>query len=311
MIETITQIIRKELSEEPIKITRMKTGLCNEVYLAELPSKKVIIRLNKNPKEMSGSAKNLALFKSLGIKVQEIIAEDYSLSDSPFAYQIRSYIEGKDINHVIEDLSEEELRGIAQNIAEIVKKLKPQTTNGKYGWAGGSDHLFDSWAQLIEAQIQDIVDRNEKTGAVGDNYIQIAKDLLEQYRAYFEAVPSTFYYDDMSSKNVLIHEGKFAGLVDLDTVAYGDPLEGIGRIKASWYGTPYGKIYSEAVIDALELTEKEREMVHVYGMLNRISWLSESGIQFNQNTSSEINWEHVEKDKTVVKTMIEALDGNS
>ena len=47
---------------------------------------------------------------------------------------------------------------------------------------------------------------------------------------------------------MLVHNGKFVAIVDLDTVAYGDPLEGIGRIEASWYATENGKVYTEAVL---------------------------------------------------------------
>jgi hypothetical protein len=50
----------------------------------------------------------------------------------------------------------------------------------------------------------------------------------------------------------------------------------------------------------LNLDTKQREMVTVYALLNRIFWISEHGIQFNQNTSTNINWEKVEKGKEVI-----------
>ncbi|MBU1018437.1 MAG: aminoglycoside phosphotransferase family protein [Patescibacteria group bacterium] len=308
MDEIIQKIIKKELGEDALKIIRMTMGICNEVYQVDLSSKKVIIRLNKDASKMSGSQQHLELFHSLGIKVQEIIAFDYSKTSTPYAYQIRSYLEGEDLDRVIADLSEKELKGIAEEISRIIKKLKPLPTNGKYGWVGeNEDNLYDSWVQIIEKMIREVNERNEKHGVVGEEYIELMQNLLGKHLHYFKNMPSTFYYDDMSSKNVLIHEGRFAGLVDLDEIAYGDPLEGVGRILASWYGTAYGKVYSEAVMDSLDLDDKEREMVKVYALLNRIFWLSESGVEFNQNTSSEIDWENVKDNRRIIDDIKESL----
>jgi hypothetical protein len=47
----------------------------------------------------------------------------------------------------------------------------------------------------------------------------------------------------------MVPEGRFSGLVDLDALAQGDYLDAIGRIKASWYGTRYGNVYTEALMD--------------------------------------------------------------
>ena len=69
----------------------------------------------------------------------------------------------------------------------------------------------------------------------------------------------------------MIHEGRFAGLVDLDSLAQGDPLEAIGRIKASWYGTHHGRVYADAVMDAQNLSHEQRNLVTLYALLNRAS----------------------------------------
>ena len=59
------------------------------------------------------------------------------------------------------------------------------------------------------------------------------------------------------SKNVLIDNGKFSGLVDIDTIVYGDPLEAVGSIKASWFGTHYCEVYTKAIEDEIRLVYEE------------------------------------------------------
>ena len=98
--------------------------------------------------------------------------------------------------------------------------------------------------------------------------------------------PQLFYYKDINSKNVIINNGGFAGLIDLDNVAYGHPLDAVGTIQTSWYGTHYGDLYAKTIMDLLGLSEKQREAVNVYALINKIRWLSEKGIQYNKNTST-------------------------
>ena len=116
-------------------------------------------------------------------------------------------------------------------------------------------------------------------------------------------MPSIFYYDDINSKNVLVKDEQFVGIVDLDEVAYGDPLEAVGRIKASWFGTHRGEVYTSAIERGLQLGEAQREIVTVYALLHRICWLSEKGIQWNQNTSAEIDPKAAELDKRAVEAL--------
>ena len=47
---------------------------------------------------------------------------------------------------------------------------------------------------------------------------------MQRFEAYFRAVPSTCFLDDITVKNVIIQHGELQGLVDFDCVCYGDPL---------------------------------------------------------------------------------------
>lgn len=303
----VKKILEKELDESPRSVERMTTGLANEVYRAVLPSQTVIVRLNADPNRMIGSEQHIPLLKSKGVQVPDILASDYSKNFVPFAYQIQTRIEGQDIGAVIEGLSDDQLKKIAEEIARIMNALKVLPTNGKFGWVGNDDEpLYDTWLEVLEPN--KIIERNGKTGVVGQSYIDAYQQILSRFRPYFEHVPSTFYYDDMSSKNVLINNGEFAGLVDLDTMAYGDPLELVGRIEASWFGTTYGETYTNAVKDALGLTPEQREIVTAYAFFNRVHWLSEKGIKFNENTSEEIDSVVVQKDKQVVDSILAKLN---
>jgi hypothetical protein len=105
----------------------------------------------------------------------------------------------------------------------------------------------------------------------------------------------------------MIDNGRFSGLVDLDALAQGDPLEAIGRIKASWYGTHHGRVYTDAVMDAQRLDADNRRIVTMYALHNRILWTMENGIQFNQNTSAQVDRDREQQDKQIVRLLYKEL----
>jgi putative ABC transport system ATP-binding protein len=99
--------------------------------------------------------------------------------------------------------------------------------------------------------------------------------------------------------------------VDVDALSQGDPLEAIGRIKASWYGTHHGQVYTEAVTDSLELSTSARRIVTMYALFNRLFWTFENGISFNQNTTGVVNPDREREDKYAVRELCAELRGNA
>ena len=45
------------------------------------------------------------------------------------------------------------------------------------------------------------------------------------------------------------------------------------------------------------LNEEQKNIVTVYALFNRILWLSEKGVKFNENTSTDIDEEAVKSDR--------------
>ena len=286
----------------------MNNGICNEVYLVQAGDREVIVRLKAESRYMLGSHNHILIFRSKGIRVPEILVEEYSKTDIPFAYQILSKIDGRDIHDVIHTLNDDQLRSIAKEVSNVLTQLRSVPNNGKFGvlWGDGDD-LVDSWTDEIARMTKVVIGWGSKTGILDSTLEGILEWINAEYKTYFDRVTPVTYFGDICAKNVMIHNRRFAGLVDLDALAQGDPLEAIGRIKASWYGTHYGRIYSEAVMDEQELTAEERRIVTMYALLNRTYWTCENGIQFNQNTSAHVDREREKQDKNVVRELSNEL----
>lgn len=309
-LDAVARITQKEFNASPEKITRMTNGICNDVYLVKLGEREVVIRLKAEARYMLGSSKHIPVFRQKGIRVPDILAEDYTCSFVPFAYQVQSKIEGRDIGEVIATLSDSELEAIGGEIANIFRQIGTVPNNGKFGVLWGDDKdLVDSWADEVARVTKVVKGWGQRTGVLDDELSGILEGLNRDYRQYFDRVRPYTYYGDICAKNVMVYEGQFSGLVDLDAIAQGDPLEAIGRIKASWYGTHHGTVYTDAVMDALKLTGEQRKIVTMYAVLNRAFWTLENGVRFNQNTSGRVDHARLREDKAAVRALYAELRG--
>jgi aminoglycoside phosphotransferase (APT) family kinase protein len=308
--QIIETIIIDHFGKSPKSIRHITIGVCNEVYSVCLPNNtEVIVRLSPYNKCLMGSRDHIPKLNALGIKVPDILAQDYSKTKVPISYQIQSKIEGQDLGHVIATLTHDQLTTLAQEIARIFNKIKTIPTDGTFGiiWGGGENEVSDSWTKRMRIWIDESENQGKKTGVIDDSIAALAENIFTRYKPYFDAVKPITYFGDISSKNVMIHKGAFSGLVDLDGLTQGDPLEAIGRIKLSWYGSSYGEFYTNALMDAMHLSQEQRTLVTMYALLNQISWTCENGIQFNQNTQPIVNREKEQHDKLVIKELAAEL----
>jgi aminoglycoside phosphotransferase (APT) family kinase protein len=266
------------------------------------------VRLKREARYMFGSHNHIPIFRAAGINVPEILAEDYSHTFSPFAYQVLTVIHGRDINDIIHMLDDDQLNAIAAHISHIFDALKDVPNNGKFGVLWGDDaDLVDSWTDEVTRMRKVVLGWGRRTGVLDERLANILEWINLEYRPHFDSINPVTYYGDICAKNVMVHEGKFSGLVDLDALAQGDPLEAIGRIKASWYGTPNGTVYADAVMDHQQLDSDQRQIVTMYALLNRTYWTMENGIQFNQNTSPKVDRQREKEDKFIVEAIYNEL----
>lgn len=310
MEDVVRAIVERHLKSAPDKIERLKTGISNEVYRVTVKGDNFVVRMNKDSQEILGTKIFTPIFLALGIHVPKIIAENYDASELGYAYQIIEHFPGIDLKDVVEQLTDQQIVAIAKQIATIFLKLRDLPTNGSYGFVTNEKGAaFSNWNDWVNNEFDMAVARGLKTKILADQQELVSKirKILDAQTQYFSEVRSIFYYPDIAGKNILVDNGKFTGLVDLDTISYGDPLESVGRIYASWPGTHYGNLYSTTVIQELELDEQQKAIVKVYALLHRFSWMCENGIIFNANTTGTVNREKQDRDLKRIDQLLSEL----
>jgi hypothetical protein len=309
MENIIKEITLNHFHEVPLNIEKMTTGLINEVYKLTLSNQIVILRMNKRQTNMIGTEHNIPVFQNVGINVPSLLYSDYSKSNFSYAYQFLTFIEGEDLGKVIERLSDFQLVSLASDISTLIDRIETTPSINKYGLLceGNIESMAQSWIDYIETYIKEASERARESNLIEKEIIEFALGLTKRFERYFNTIKPLPYYEDMCSKNVIVLNGKFVGLVDLDYISYGDYLDAFGRIYASWFDKEYGKKYLSYLFIERKLTEEHKKMVSVYGFIHKFSWTSENGIIFNSNTTSDINLEKVKNDNIKLKSMMNLI----
>ena len=292
----INAVGTKHFNTAPKQIIKKKIGLCNEVYELKYDAESYILRMNTHKDNIYGTHKHLPIFQKLAIKTPQTIAEDYSMEELPFCYQIQTKLDGQDLGLVINQLNESELKNIAQEISIIFDKFNSLPNTPEFYQQIGINYSADlDIFKGVKKRRDHLLERNQKVQILDQEVIDIYNNILIAYSSYFEQIKPKLFYDDINYKNVMINEGQFNGIVDLDFLAIGDYLDAIGAMQACWFGEHKGSLYLNEIIQLQKLNKQQKAMINVYAILHLILWSMEEGVKFNANTSGEINWENVKK----------------
>ncbi|MCI4669174.1 MAG: phosphotransferase [Bacteroidia bacterium] len=304
----IEQVSEWVFKKRPLQIEKKTIGLCNEVYELKFSSESFILRMNQQKDILFGTHKHLPLFKKLYIKTPEIVAEDYSKDHFPFCYHILTKIEGRDLGLVIDTLNHSQLRQVASEISNIFDKFNSPVAQDFLNDISEIpvDDKGASWKEIMN-QKRTILDRNAASKVVDEETLRIYNELLDSFEDYFRHANSRWYYDDLCYKNVMVHEGQFTGLVDLDFLCQGDYLSAVGTIMSSYQGEAYGKIYLDEIFKQQKLSIFQQNIVRVYAILNLVLWTSEEGVKFNSNSSGIVNWENVERKRQKIAEIYQEI----
>ena len=124
----------------------------------------------------------------------------------------------------------------------------------------------------MEQIVQEILIENNKV----DKLIQ----LTEKYSEYFKKVEPRAFLDDISNKNLIIHNGDISGIIDLDWMGFGDLLYFVGYNNMALLDMEVDTKYIDYMIQELNLNEFQKQIVLFYTLVFCVDFMSEKGQTF-------------------------------
>lgn len=266
---TVARLCAEILGKTPDSIQRCTVGHGNYVSVVETEVGKYVFRLSEEAGAYRETIQWLSRLAEVQIPVPKIIASGRS---GGWEYLILSYIEGEDLGQVYRCLTASEKRTIAAQVARIQRlasKLEPEGIADDWTWKAFVDEMLDRAESRIRAN-----------GYFDTERVDRLRRAAEQLADRFAAIQPTVYLDDISTKNLLIHNGQVSGVIDVDWIGIGDVLTFAALTNMALLNMELDTDYVSCLLEELQADEGDRERFLFYTLMFCVDFMGERGMQF-------------------------------
>ena len=192
-----------------------------------------------------------------------------------YSYLILSYIHGDDIGNVYCQLSDSEKKQIAKEVVAIQRKIAGIEVPTDAEW---------TWNRVVDETLNRAEERIKRKHYFDINKVSIVKNLQQELREYMDNVQPIPYLDDISTKNLLIYEGKLSGIIDIDWIGLGDMLTFAAMTRVALLNMDLDTKYIDYLLDEIHPNAIEHKAFIFYCLVYCVDFMGERGMQFLDKT---------------------------
>jgi len=296
-LETVNKICDDVFNGKPTEIIRNTVGLAGYVYTVVFNDTKYVIKISDDKNLIIGSTYWLNKVKNLDIPTPCVIAEN--LVNAPY-YFVMSFIPGKDLGLVYSSLLKSEKKIIAKKIIGFQKEIKKLPMAKGFGSLNSyedSENICTSWEESLLNDINRAEEAIINNGIFSVEYVLKLKKIVPYFKEYFNSIKPVPFLDDITTKNVLIHEGKLLGIIDLDWISFGDEVLFLGLVTMALLSMKADIDYADYLKDEMNLNDMQERALKFYVLMFCVIFMSEKGMCFNQAEPMKVS----EEDKMLLQ----------
>lgn len=226
----------------------------------------------------------------MNIPIPEVLADGKYQN---YSYIILSYLEGRDLGLVYPALGRKEKQDIAREVVRIQNLVADIELEG----------IEDSWSwkdSFVQYMLDRARERIEKNGYFDVNKIERLWEMGEILQDYFLQIKPIAYLDDISTKNLLIDQGRVSGIIDVDWIGIGDRLTFVALTNVALLNMGYDTDYVEFLMEELNVSSIERKVLVYYSLLFCVDFMGERGMQFEDKV--------VDVNETIISRLNQIFD---
>ncbi|MGE3684706.1 MAG: phosphotransferase family protein [Bdellovibrionales bacterium] len=278
-----SRVVESVTGHKVVSIRRFTTGNHHFVYDVLLTGgRNVVVRLT-TPSEresMRGALVWNERLVNLGLPLPKIY---YSDIDSPFPFLVMERFPGRDLGFEIGQMSEQQLRSLAKSLMKFQKTVGGLPTAGRFGYAIDPESArAESWMDALTSSIRRSRERIEAVGFVDIGCLKKFEELFSGCQEELRKVKATPFLHDITTKNVIVADGELSGIVDVDSLCYGDPLFQVGLTRMALLSDGSDTRYIDFLLK--EFGAYSEDLLRLYTVVCGVGFLSELGQRFNGNT---------------------------
>ena len=310
--EMALEILKDELNITPVEVTRFPIGMCHFVYYVKTETEEFVLRITQSDWHYNGSVKWLTELAPLEIPIPKILSHGQY---KDVYYTLITYINGKDLGEVYHTLNDSQKCDIVRELTKIQRKVSTLPSD-MIEW---SDKVRDSLANWNEEdwlkEFQNDMKESRETliankvfdPSVCDAVADLAYKFKDVYKEYIAGVKPVVHLDDITTKNVLIHDGKLAGIVDIDEMGYDDPLGVVTITNTALLAMGADTKYIDYWLDEMQANELERKVLKFGTLECCVSFMGERGSKTSNDKIVPANPDEVERLNSTYRKLLREL----
>jgi aminoglycoside phosphotransferase len=301
-------VVRSRLGLEPAEVRRFLTGLCHYVYSVTASDRqKFVVRIatTSTKRLLAGGIYWNELLRPMGVPLPRILAANLEPSEIRFPFVVLEQLPGSDLCQIYQTLTSPEKLEIVSEVVRIREKVSvlPEAHGFGFAYSYSESPGYRSWKAAVLGILERAQQRMSHSGHPGVAYVARARRALGRYETYFAGVRPVPFLDDTTTKNVLVDQGRFTGVVDVDQLCFGDSLLTLGLTKMALHANASDVDYVEHWMNLLGLSKELRQVVDAYTLLFCVDFMSELGQRFNKEEQPEIDVQKFTRLESVFETL--------
>lgn len=295
--EEVKKIVLEKLSEEIVSAERFSTGHQHFVFDAKTENGKSFVVRIARPEDrhlLESAVFWNKLLKPKGVPLPEIFASDL---EAEFPFLILERFPGKDLWQVYAELSKAEKKRLAAEMTRLqaIAATLPKAKCFGYLETYDSETHCRTWFDVVLKYLERSRSRIKRTRFFDPEIVDRVEIKARNYENYFAKIEPVAFFDDITTKNVIVNEGKLSGIVDVDWMCFGDSVETIALTQMALLSNGDDLDYIEFWCDAMNLNAEQRRVLNLYSAASCVDFMSEIGQTFNKDAPSEFDEKKAEK----------------
>ncbi len=294
-------------------VRRFPNGLAHFVFDARLANgERFVVRLTRPQQrdDFAGALYWHQQLRAIDVPLPDLIYAELDAGVFGFPVMILERLPGVDLGNCYPELSLTAKRTIARQIVEIQRRVAalPKGSGFGYAYSPVDPSLKPTWRDVLDASLERSRLWTRTAGVLGEESIDRVSRHLDRFDDYFSAVQPVCFLHDTTTKNVLIDGETLSGIVDVDSVCYGDPLWVLSLTNMAIRSAKFDGDYVAAWSGALSLNDERRLVLSLYTAIHCVAFLGEIGQRFNKDVAPPIDFDRVAYLRQVLDQLLAPLE---
>lgn len=278
-------VVREMTHEKIVSSKRLTTGDQYFVFATHSTTSEYVIRMTtvEHIQKFHQAIYWQEKLIPLNIPLARFIKTDLVRLYSPFPALLMKRLPGDDLCNVYPNLTDLDKKNLAKEIVNIHAATQSLPDGVGYGIMNTYEEIpeYKSWYDFLINRLQFCVCFIKQNKIFGE--VEEIISIVERLKAGLQSIPPRPCLWDVSERNVLIHNGKISGIVDVDDLCCGDPLFVLALTYVGLENEGYDVLYPNYWAEFLQLDKEAQLRLSFYRLFFSVVFMRKHGMLTNNN----------------------------